>query len=249
MNNIFYSLIGVLVGSVISWLANSWLNKRKLRMDIEIKVVDQISEKIINLQESFSQLHSSTSTFLYIVTLYLNKDLSNENNYYQQIEKYDEEIYTGIEDIINKYEQFTVYLDIKEIVIKDTLNKVNSLDKAFWKYIIELSELTDVFSKEIYKSDLIDSIKKLLPQKESSEILKEFKSASEKVESAYNSTLSELQTLNEELLNKVYGRIFNRKRNRRIYEVSDGKLFAVEKIYSEEKAKQIYKNNRIKRNI
>ncbi|EGW39797.1 hypothetical protein [Desulfosporosinus sp. OT] len=250
MNSVFYSLIGVLVGSFISWNSLRLLNKKKLRMDIEIKVVDQISDNIVDLHESLYKLHKLTEDFFLKVSVYINKNYEKDfqkEHTYQLIKDCDDEIYIGVQNLIDQYEDFSIYVDIKEIVIMDSSEKISNLHKAFWRYVMAFDDLSSVFGTNLYKSQLIDSIKEFLPKEDFSEILREFESTRKELDSAYEITLTALQSLNEELLNKVYGHIFDRKRNKKIYEVSSGKLYAVEELYTEEKAKQIYKNNRIKR--
>jgi hypothetical protein len=236
-----------MVGSFLSWFLNKWLNKNKLKIEIQIKIIDDISSKILRLREKLYEEYKLIEDFNFHLFLYI-KDLGkNEEDTYKKVDSLYNDIFSNKDILIKEFEELYIFLEVKEIVIKEFLKDINELDKSFWNYLVSLDELSELYIKHIFRSDLFELYEDLLPKQDFTDVGPEVQSKYNVINDSYKNILLNLHTLNEALLNKVYGEIFNKKKDKKIYEVTCGKLEPVERLYTVEKAKQIYKQNKIKK--
>lgn len=247
-SNVLSSLIGVLVGSFISWLSNKWLNNKKLSTEIKIKTIDEISNKILDLCNGIYSIYQLNQMFNSLLSLYLDESQRGKISY-EKLDEYFNELEEEISNLEKEYEGFYVFLGIKEIAIKKYSKLIRELNQSFWKYLINLDGLHHLYIRDIYKSEEFSDIIEYLTKRESSEIIKEQHELDNDINNSYKDMLLKMWKLNDELLNEAYGKIFNSKKEKRIYEVDCGKVMAIEDIYTLDKAKQIYKQNKIKREL
>jgi len=245
--NIISSLIGVMIGSILSWFFNRWLNKNKLKTEIQIKVVDEISSKILRLREQLYEEYKLINDFNSYLLIYIQNISQNKDSSYKKVESLYDDIWDKKDVLISEFDEFFIFLEIKEIVIKEFSRDVSELDKRFWDFIFSLEDFNDLYINDIFKSEITELIEELLPAKDFNGIELAFQNQFKSIYNAYKDLLIKLNVFNEALLNKVYGKIFNKKIDKKIFEVPAGKLEPIERIYTLEKAKQIYKQHRIKK--
>lgn len=245
-SNLIYTLlsglVGVVIGSVLSWLINNKLEKEKIKRDLRIKVVEEIINDIhiiLNLLKEMYSLNSSMNMFTEIYTEEKNEGKNKELKY-EVAELKAKELSKKHDEVLTVFNKLDTQFNTKEIVIKDYIDTFENLYKEFRQLIRNFTECL------LYSSDIRERVKL---SKSIKLHLLNIQVTKDKLESNYNKFVLNLLQLNNDLQNDVYKEIFKVTKNDRIYEVKEGKIYPIERLYKKEIATIMYSNDKVKNDL
>lgn len=242
-----FGLIGVLIGGLITWIINNKQLQKSMKLEIQLKVADKICEDITEILNLVNDTYRDYKGLDINMSCYFSNNdiLMSKKNRYKNIEKSRGRLKDSMDKLEIKFERYTIFLDTNEIVIKQFYNYYKDVYDKFWSFICVVDDFRVLHIGSKYDPESIHYLNE--EERNNKELINELEAGKNRVSVSIDEFLQSLMSFNDVILNSFYGNIFKTKANSKIYEVHDGEIDPIERIYRPEKYQEIYKNNKIKR--
>ncbi|MCG8540635.1 MAG: hypothetical protein MJA82_11955 [Clostridia bacterium] len=250
-------IIGVIIGSILSWHFNNKTENKKIRNDLQLKVVEEVSVQILEILDLCKQVYSNYDNLFLSIGLCLEQKISDED-YLTTIDKIDSKMAKSIELLEKNFETLFRLLNNREIILFDFLDDIEKLNNDFWHFYSVCDDFRThfVFDFIPVQLELVEGLKdymtKIKCEERAKWNIKDKKKSLAKqreiVDNSFKVFMLQLNDFRNNLQNDFLGELFNQERKERIYEVVYGEVLPVEYIYDKRKAEEIY-NNTIKNKV
>ena len=145
------------------------------------------------------------------------------------------------------------FLITNEIVLCSFQKDIRNINEKVYGLVLAIDDLQSTYIKEIFNGGELDegvwTPREPLENGYKLELVNKIEEIRDDIDYSYADLLRNLKGFVDGVLNDFYRPVFRSKKNKKIYEVLSGNISPVEDIYPLNKARQIYRDSKIRRDL